>query len=57
VENNHTASALRRLGCDNLQGYLFSRPVRAKEMLDILSTGSYPIDGPVPLNGPVPLMV
>jgi diguanylate cyclase (GGDEF)-like protein len=57
VENNHTASALRRLGCDNLQGYLFSRPVRAKEMLDILSTGSYPIDGPVPLSGPVPLMV
>jgi diguanylate cyclase (GGDEF)-like protein len=47
VENNHTASALRRLGCDNLQGYLFSKPVRANEMLNILSAGSYPVDGPL----------
>jgi diguanylate cyclase (GGDEF)-like protein len=53
VENNHTASALRHLGCDNLQGYLFSKPVRANEMLDILSTGGYPVDGPVGL--PVPI--
>ncbi len=50
VENNHTASALRQLGCDNLQGYLFSKPVRADEMLNILSTGNYPVDGPVALK-------
>jgi diguanylate cyclase (GGDEF)-like protein len=47
VEDNRTAATLRELGCDSLQGYLFSRPVRARDMLEILQAGGYPIDGPV----------
>jgi diguanylate cyclase (GGDEF)-like protein len=53
VEDNRTAATLRELGCDSLQGYLFSRPVRAREMLDILRTGGYPVDGPVLLASSV----
>jgi diguanylate cyclase (GGDEF)-like protein len=44
VENVQTAEALRQLGCDSLQGYLFSRPVQAKAMKEILVNG---ISGPV----------
>jgi diguanylate cyclase (GGDEF)-like protein len=39
VENIATASALRELGCDSLQGYLFSKPVTAALMKEILVNG------------------
>jgi diguanylate cyclase len=39
VENSETAEALRLLGCDSLQGYLFSRPVHATAMNEILTNG------------------
>jgi diguanylate cyclase len=41
VENEATATALRELGCHSLQGYLFSRPVGALAMKEILLSGSY----------------
>jgi diguanylate cyclase (GGDEF)-like protein len=43
VENDETASALASLGCHSLQGYLFSYPVCANAMRDILC-GTRPIE-------------
>ncbi len=37
VETMAQARALRRLGCDVMQGFLFSRPVPANEMASLLS--------------------
>jgi diguanylate cyclase (GGDEF)-like protein len=45
VENSETAAMLRELGCHNLQGYLFSKPVQATMMRAILMGGDYAIDG------------
>jgi diguanylate cyclase (GGDEF)-like protein len=45
VENSATAAMLRELGCHNLQGYLFSKPVHAVAMKQILLGGDYAIDG------------
>ncbi len=42
VENSETAAALRDLGCNSLQGYLFSRPVTAIAMKEILTDGVVP---------------
>jgi len=36
VESEAQASALKRLGCDQLQGILFSRPVSFDEMTVLL---------------------
>jgi diguanylate cyclase (GGDEF)-like protein len=45
VENSETAAMLRELGCHNLQGYLFSKPVDAAAMREILMGGDYAVDG------------
>jgi diguanylate cyclase (GGDEF)-like protein len=42
VETSEAAAALRNLGCHNLQGYLFSRPVSAQKMTAILTSGVNP---------------
>jgi hypothetical protein len=36
VENEETLAILRSMGCDEAQGYLFSPPVAADEMTQIL---------------------
>jgi diguanylate cyclase (GGDEF)-like protein len=36
VETEEQLAHLRQLGCDTAQGYLFSRPVAAAEMIDLL---------------------
>lgn len=37
VETEQQLAHLRRLGCDEIQGYLFSRPVPAPELLKLLA--------------------
>ena len=38
VETEQQASILRRLGCDQMQGYLFSRPLAAKQLAALLAS-------------------
>ena len=38
VETEHQAAFLRKRGCDELQGHLFSRPVPAQDFLRFLET-------------------
>jgi len=38
VETTQQASILRRLGCDQMQGYLFSRPLAAKQLAALLAS-------------------
>ena len=37
IENHEQLLQLRYLGCDNMQGYLFSKPLNKKEISDLLS--------------------
>lgn len=37
IENHEQLLQLRSFGCDNMQGYLFSRPLNKKEVSDLLS--------------------
>jgi len=37
IENHEQLLQLHHLGCDNMQGYLFSRPLNKKEVSDLLS--------------------
>jgi EAL domain-containing protein (putative c-di-GMP-specific phosphodiesterase class I) len=37
VETKQQLAHLRRLGCDEIQGYLFSRPVPPTELLKLLA--------------------
>lgn len=48
VEDERTAIALRELGCDDLQGYHFSRPITADQMARML-TGELAIPSEVAL--------
>jgi diguanylate cyclase (GGDEF)-like protein/PAS domain S-box-containing protein len=41
VETEQQLAALRDLGCDRVQGYLFSEPVTAKEVESLLRDGAY----------------
>ncbi|MCB1955125.1 MAG: bifunctional diguanylate cyclase/phosphodiesterase [Rhodocyclaceae bacterium] len=51
VEQVEQATALRALGCDSLQGYLFSRPVDAASLAELLRQGAQSAGGlPVPLQ-------
>jgi EAL domain-containing protein (putative c-di-GMP-specific phosphodiesterase class I) len=36
VETNAQLALLRELGCDEYQGYLFSRPIEAADVPDLL---------------------
>jgi diguanylate cyclase (GGDEF)-like protein len=38
VETEEQAEVLRALGCDEVQGYLFSRPVPAERLIELLET-------------------
>jgi EAL domain-containing protein (putative c-di-GMP-specific phosphodiesterase class I) len=42
IENARQLRFFRQQGCDIVQGYLFSEPVKAAEMLKILDTHSTP---------------
>jgi EAL domain-containing protein (putative c-di-GMP-specific phosphodiesterase class I) len=37
VETEQQLAHLRRLGCDEIQGYLFSRPVPGPDLLKLLA--------------------
>jgi EAL domain-containing protein (putative c-di-GMP-specific phosphodiesterase class I) len=39
VETATQLARLREMGCDEIQGYLFSRPVPAEEMTHLLQSG------------------
>jgi EAL domain-containing protein (putative c-di-GMP-specific phosphodiesterase class I) len=39
VETATQLARLREMGCDEIQGYLFSRPVSAAEMTHLLQSG------------------
>jgi EAL domain-containing protein (putative c-di-GMP-specific phosphodiesterase class I) len=49
VETPAQASSLRAKGCDEFQGYLFSRPVPAAELAVLLGNGAYTL--PEPTSG------
>ena len=49
VETEEQLSALKTIGCDLVQGYLFSKPVPAKEFERFFT--EYRLDGDVPANG------
>lgn len=62
AEGVETEGQLRLLaaeGCDDVQGYFFSRPVPASEIIELLRAGArYPLPAPVPRGeGPTVLMV
>ena len=42
VETMMQLEQLRKMGCDEIQGYLFSRPVPAGEMTHLLQSGCIP---------------
>lgn len=46
VETAAQRKRLRRLGCGELQGYLFSRPLPANDFADFLIGGSFPLSPP-----------
>lgn len=39
VETNEQRDALKALGCDNIQGFLMSRPIARKEIMTLLGAG------------------
>ena len=39
VEDHEQVAQLRRLGCDQIQGYVFSKPLAKKEILEIIKSG------------------
>lgn len=39
VETQQQLTFLRLQGCDEVQGYLFSRPVPSNDIIQLLSTG------------------
>jgi diguanylate cyclase (GGDEF)-like protein len=51
VETEFEAMMMTKLGCTELQGYYFSRPVAADQLIELL--GSFPTKRPAPLQSPV----
>jgi EAL domain-containing protein (putative c-di-GMP-specific phosphodiesterase class I) len=51
VETRAQLDVLRRFGCDELQGFLFSRPLPAEEMVELLRSGQRLELGELPENG------
>ncbi|MES9979179.1 MAG: EAL domain-containing protein, partial [Candidatus Thiodiazotropha sp. 6PLUC5] len=49
VEDEEQAGILRQSGCDEAQGFLYGRPVDAKDIN--LDDGAYPQNGAVILTG------
>ena len=45
VENAAQLAFLKSLGCDEIQGYIFSRPLPADELMALINSGSRLIDG------------
>jgi EAL domain-containing protein (putative c-di-GMP-specific phosphodiesterase class I) len=41
VETNETSMALRAIGCDLAQGYLFARPMPADQLRSWMATAQY----------------
>jgi diguanylate cyclase len=46
VERGDQLTALRRLGCESVQGFLISQPVDAQELLARLRVGEFDVDNP-----------
>ena len=40
IETKEMAEAMAEIGCDYLQGYLFSRPLAVKEFVSIYAPGT-----------------
>lgn len=53
VENEAQLDFLRREGCDEVQGYYFSRPIPAEDVTAFLA--SHIVHGPLPEQGPQPM--
>ncbi|MGH8301952.1 MAG: hypothetical protein ACRET5_10850, partial [Steroidobacteraceae bacterium] len=47
VETEEQIGALWNMGCDEAQGYLFSRPMPCEELAQLLEHGNGRIPGPV----------
>jgi EAL domain-containing protein (putative c-di-GMP-specific phosphodiesterase class I) len=47
VETEEQLMFLKRLGCDNMQGYLFSKPLPAGQFRKILAVGNYQFKEPI----------
>lgn len=45
IETEEQASYMRAAGCDALQGFLFSKPVAAERIAEMLSTGKHKMNG------------
>ncbi len=45
VENEQQADWLRQRGCDQAQGYLYSKPMAAKKLEELFSGGTFNFDG------------
>ncbi|HQU14683.1 MAG TPA: EAL domain-containing protein [Gammaproteobacteria bacterium] len=61
AEGVETAGQLRLLareGCDEVQGYFFSKPIPAQEFRELLRTGAqFPVPEPAPYGDPATILV
>ncbi|RTZ15042.1 EAL domain-containing protein [Vibrio aquaticus] len=50
VEDAHELYALKQLGCDQFQGYLFDKPLPASEVQRRFEENYYPVEEPTPIK-------
>ena len=50
VEDAHELHALKQLGCDQFQGYLFDKPLPADEVQQRFKDNYYPVEEPAPIK-------